>query len=68
MHMSVEIDTDAGEVRKTGRLRRSGDSTVLTIPPEVLEQAGAGEGDRVTIAVPFGSSTIEVRRQQEAEE
>lgn len=63
--MSVEIDTEKGEVKKRRKLRRSGDSVVISLPPEVLQQAEAGEGDEVVVAVPFGSSIIELRKEDE---
>lgn len=65
--MSVEIDTENGEVLKRRALRRSGDSVVVSIPPEVLAQAGAHEGDEITVAVPFEGSTIELRKDEKEE-
>lgn len=37
MSNGVEIDANAGEVYGVRKLRRSGDSYVVSIPPEVLE-------------------------------
>lgn len=65
--MSVQIDSEKGEVREERTLRNSGDSVVVSIPPEVLDQAGLGEGDDVDVATAFGSSIIELREKSETE-
>lgn len=63
--MSVQIDTENGEVREQRQLRKSGDSTVVSLPPEVLEHADVEQGDEVTVAVGFNSGTIELRVEEE---
>lgn len=47
--MSVEYDTDAGELRATRELRRSGNSVVLSFPPALLDEAGLELGDHVVL-------------------
>ena len=59
--MSVQIDAENEEVKETMTLRTSGDSTVLTIPPAILREAGLGAGDDVDICLPFDKSEIKLR-------
>ena len=66
--MSVEIDSDTGELRKSAKLRRVGGSTVVTIPHEIAEQLRAAEGDEVQFAVQFGETdraTLRVEHESE---
>jgi len=56
--MSVEIDPDSETARSKGRLRDSGNSVVVTIPPLILQQAGMESGDEVKLEAELGSGTI----------
>ena len=58
MGRRVNIDMDAGEVVATRSLRTSGNSTVITIPPEVLDVADLAAGDDVTITADMSSGEI----------
>jgi len=40
MTNGVDVDPDAGEISGVRKLRSSGDSIVISIPPEVLEMSG----------------------------
>ena len=39
------------DVPLTRELHRSGNSTVLTIPPDILEKAGIEKGDQIAFSV-----------------
>lgn len=62
--MSVRFGDD-GELIEDRDLRESGSSTVLTLPPAMLEAAGMSEGDAVTITIQPDSDTIELRGSEE---
>lgn len=53
--MSVEIDLDAMEARTERELRRSGNSIVVSLPPQLLKEANLSEGDTVTLRSIFDS-------------
>ena len=40
----------------TGRVRKVGNSLAVIIPKELLDEAGAREGDRVSLSLAFPSS------------
>jgi len=66
--MSVTIDPDSKTARGSRALRESGNSVVLTIPPQILQQAGMESGDEVEMVAELGSGEISVQAQPEAGE
>ncbi|WP_157972451.1 hypothetical protein [Saliphagus sp. LR7] len=69
MTNGVDIDPDAEEVSGVRKLRKSGDSYVISIPPEVLETSGLDPGEHYKVATSFegGSITISLAEEQEEE-
>jgi len=63
--MPVEVDAEAQEAKATRRLRRSGNSVVVSIPPQLLRQAGFIEGDEVEVIAPFDGGSIELQNAAE---
>lgn len=59
--MRVDVDKTEQEIRGVRALRHSGNSTVLSIPPEVLQFAGLEQGDEVAIVTKFDGGSIELR-------
>lgn len=59
--MPVEYDPESDEVRGTRSLRRSGNSVVVSLPPEVLRQAGFTDGDDVVVAAGFSGGEVVLR-------
>ncbi len=59
--MPVDYDRDAGEARTDRTLRRSGNSVVVSLPPELLREAGFQQGDKVIVAAGFGGGEITLR-------
>ena len=59
--MPAKIDTDAGEARDERELRTSGNSTVVTIAPGVLQAAGLECGDAVEVSASFEGGEITVK-------
>lgn len=59
--MPVDYDTEAGEARADRTLRRSGNSVVVSLPPELLREAGFQQGDDVTVAAGFDRGEITLR-------
>lgn len=60
--MPVDYDTEEGEARAGRTLRRSGNSVVVSLPPELLHEAGFQQGDEVTVAAGFGGGEITLRK------
>lgn len=58
--MPIDIDPEAEEMFDVRELRQSGDSVVLTLPPDILRKAGVSEGDEVRIATPFSGGEISI--------
>jgi len=58
----VEIDPEKQEVRARRNLRKSGNSTVVAIPPQVLDGAGLEQGDRVELVAKMGEETIRLTK------
>lgn len=52
--MGAEIDPQSRTVRDTRALRASGDSVIITMPPEVIQMAGLDIGDEVRLTTDFG--------------
>lgn len=67
MSNGVEIDADAGEVYGVRKLRESGDSLVISIPPEVLQTSDLEAGEMVEVATNLDGGEIRVRHQSTAE-
>jgi antitoxin component of MazEF toxin-antitoxin module len=59
--MSVEIDPASETARGKRELRASGNSTVVTIPPQILQQAGLERGDEVELVAELGSGQITIQ-------
>lgn len=64
----MHVDTDTGEMQTEGRLRRSGDSTVVTLPPGLLDAVGLEAYDDVVFACALDGDTIEIRPKNDGEE
>jgi len=60
--MPVDYDREAGEARANRTLRQSGNSVVVSLPPELLHEAGLQQGDEVVVAAGFGGGEIELRK------
>ena len=60
--MAVEFDEKTNEIRTTRPLRRSGNSVVVSIPPELLRHARMQVGDEVTVAADLDDGRIEIRK------
>jgi antitoxin component of MazEF toxin-antitoxin module len=54
--MTVSIDTERNVVLADRTVRRSGNSLVVSIPPQLLSAAGISEGDTVTISATLDAS------------
>lgn len=61
MSNGVDVDPDAGEVSGVRKLRRSGDSLVISIPPEVLDMSGLEAGERYEVVAPFEGGEVTIR-------
>jgi len=59
--MSITLDTESGEARAIRTVRKSGNSTVVVIPPELLDVAGLKLGDDVDVSVDFDSNEVTIR-------
>lgn len=58
----VVIDAEEGTVSATRKIRESGNSIVISIPPQVLEAAGLEPGDQADIVADMDEQTITFRR------
>lgn len=61
MSMSVDINPQTKTVTATRSLRASGSSTVLTIPPEVLQSLGWDEGEELRLVADWGDEEITLK-------
>lgn len=68
MSNRVSIDPEEGTVTGIRKLHDSGNSTVLTIPQEVLDAVGMESGDQVTITAEVQGDTITVEQVSEDDE
>lgn len=59
--MPVEFDSDEEEIRTRRPLRRSGNSVVVSLPPELLRAARFEVGDELIVAAGFGGGEIQLR-------
>lgn len=58
----VVIDAEEGTVSATRKIRESGNSIVISIPPQVLEAAGLEPGDQADIVADMDDQVISLRR------
>jgi len=49
LHMSVDIDSDRGELRQPAGLWRSGGSTVITVPADLRGYLSVGTGNSIEL-------------------
>lgn len=61
MGRGVEIDKDDKEVSARRKLRESGGSTVVTIPPEMLDLIDIEPGDQVELQAEMFGDEIRLR-------
>jgi len=59
--MGCEIDADTGEVRADRRVRVSGNSLVVSLPPTLLDTAGIERDDNVEIVASSETEEIRIR-------
>ncbi len=67
MGRRVNIDMERGAVVGTRKLRDSGNSTVLTIPPEILDVADLEAGDEITLTADMESGKITIVKKESEE-
>lgn len=60
-HMECEVDMAAGEVRADRRVRVSGNSLVVSLPPTLLDAAGIKCDDDVKIVASNETKEIRIR-------
>lgn len=68
MGRRVNIDIENGVVTGERKLRDSGNSTVLTIPPEILDVADLEAGDEIEIQADMQSGEITIRKKEDEKE
>lgn len=61
MSNRVSVDPETGTLTAIRKLRESGNSIVLTIPPQLLEGAGLEAGDSVKLIADMNEDTITIR-------
>jgi len=66
--MSVDVDTQNREIRASRPLRRSGNSVVVSLPPELLREAQLEEGDEVSLVTSFDGAEISIQAADESDE
>lgn len=64
----VRVNREENRLEATRTLRSSGDSIVISIPPQLLEAAGLSEGDQVEIAAKMNGDEISFRLAETDEE
>lgn len=57
----VSVDPEDGTVSAIRSVRRSGNSVVVSIPLQVLEAAGLGEGDDVVIIGDMADGELRIK-------
>jgi antitoxin component of MazEF toxin-antitoxin module len=67
MSQRVELDLDEGVATTYRSIGKSGNSSVIRIPPQILEAASMERGDRIKLTADMDEGTITVER-VEAEE
>jgi len=66
--MSVQLNPSKEEVRASRDLRESGSSTVLTIPPSVLDSLDLEGGDTIEIVADWGTEEITLKADSSSSE
>jgi hypothetical protein len=64
----VEFDRDEGIMRATRTVRESGNSVIVTLPPQIVEGANFEVGDDVNISVDIDTGVISVTRNETDED
>jgi antitoxin component of MazEF toxin-antitoxin module len=62
MGNGVDVDPDEGVVRATRPLRKSGGSTVISFPPEMLQSVAFEEDDELVLEADWGGDEIRLRK------
>jgi len=57
----VDIDSENKEVRAARKLRRSGGSTVITVPPEMVDLVDLEHGDQLELEAEWSGDEIRLR-------
>ena len=57
----VDIDSENREVRAARKLRRSGGSTVITVPPEMVDLVDLEHGDQLELEAEWSGEEIRLR-------
>lgn len=65
--MSVTIDTESGEARTTRTIGRSGNSTVIRLPPELLDAAQIERGQDVELTTDLETGELTIRPVDESD-
>lgn len=63
----VSVDPEAGTITASRILRQSGNSTVLTIPPQLLDGAGLEAGDSVKLVADMETGELTISEFEESE-
>ena len=66
MSNRVSVDPEDGTITGVRKLRQSGNSTVLTIPQEVLDAVGFESGERVAITAEMQGDSITIKPRDDA--
>jgi antitoxin component of MazEF toxin-antitoxin module len=68
MSNGVSVDPEEGVVKGTRKLRKSGDSIVVTLPAQVVETAEFEIGEMLTVAASFEGDEIAVTSASEEDD
>lgn len=68
MGNSIRVNREDGTLEATRTLRTSGDSIVISIPPQLLEAAGFDEDDRVEVVAKMMGDEICIHLADQDEE
>ena len=58
----VEFDRDEGTMRATRTVRESGNSVIVTLPPQIVEGGDFDVGDDVVVSVDIDTGAVSLRR------
>ena len=61
--MDVDVDTELQEMRAERTVQKSGNSTVVPLPPAILREAGFNLGDEVNVTASFDGQEIRIRKE-----
>jgi antitoxin component of MazEF toxin-antitoxin module len=62
MGNGVDVDPDENVMRASRKLRQSGGSLVVSLPPEMLQSVGFEEGDELVLEAEWAGDTICLRK------